>query len=294
MPRRRPTPLAYAALASVCFFWGTTYLAIRISMESLPPLVVIATRYLFSGSILLVAALLRGAHIPRGRELRVACLCGIVVHGIGNGAIFFAEQHIPSGTTSLFITLGPFWLVGIEALLGGERLHMPTVAGMCVGLAGAVLLLFPGASGFSHAMLLGFLIVQISSVSWNAGSIYQRRQHIVAHPIVTGAVQQLAAGIVFVPIALAFGGLHSTPTPRSILAIAYLVVFGSIVGYSSYIFAMDRLPVAIVSIYTYVNAAVAVFLGWLIFREPVGPREIAAMLIIFAGVAIVKRTAPKH
>ena len=255
---------------------------------------VIATRYLLSGSILLIAALLRGAHIPRGRELRVACLCGVIVHGIGNGAIFFAEQRIPSGMTSLFITLGPFWLVGIEAMLGGERLHMPTVAGMCVGLAGAVLLLLPGASGFDHAMLIGFLIVQVSSVSWNAGSIYQRRQHIVAHPIVTGAVQQLAAGIVFIPIALAFGGIHAAPSLRSMAAVAYLVIFGSVVGYSSYIFALDRLPVAVVSIYTYVNAAVAVFLGWLFFREPAGPRELAAMAIIFAGVAIVKRTAPKH
>ena len=290
MPRR-PTPLAYAALASVCFFWGTTYLGIRISIESFPPAVALSIRYLLSGSILLTAALARGAHLPRGRELRVACLCGILILGIGNGSAFYAEQLIPSGLTSLFVTISPFWLVGLEALMGGERLHLPSIGGMFVGLAGAVLLLLPSAESSSGPVLIGFLIIQTGIVSWTLGSIYQRRQPSKAHPIVTGAIQQLAAGIAFVPIALASGPFHTEPTHRSIFALAYLVVFGTIVGYSSYIFAMDRLPVAIVSIYPYVNAVVAVFLGWLFFREPVGPREIAAMLIIFAGVAIMKRTA---
>lgn len=290
MPRR-PTPLAYAALASVCFFWGTTYLGIRISTESVTPAVAVAVRYLLSGSILLIAALARGAHIPRGRELRVACICGVLIHGLGNGSVFYAEQLIPSGLASLFITISPFWLVGLEALMGGERLHLPTIGGMLVGLAGAALLLLPSGGTFDRSTLVGFLIIQASMIGWTFGSLYQRRQTSQAHPIVTGAVQQLAAGIVFIPIALASGGFHAAPTSRSMFAIAYLVVFGSIVGYSSYIFAMDRLPVAVVSIYPYVNAVVAVFLGWLVFREPAGPREIAAMLIIFLGVGIVKRTA---
>jgi len=290
MPRR-PTPLAYAALASVCFFWGTTYLGIRISTESVPPAVAVSVRYLLSGSLLLIAAIARGARLPRGRELRVACICGVMILGIGNGAIFYAEQLIPSGLTSLFITISPFWLVGFEALMGGERLHLPTIGGMFVGLAGAILLLLPGAGVSGSRTLIGFLIVQGSIVSWTLGSLYQRRQPATAHPIVTGAIQQLAAGIAVIPIALASGPFHTLPTQRSLLAIAYLVVFGTIVGYSSFIFAMDRLPVAIVSIYPYINAVVAVFLGWLIFREPFGPRELAAMLIIFAGVAVVKRTA---
>src|ERR1019366_2823954 len=157
MPRR-PTPLAYAALASVCFFWGTTYLGIRISIESFPPAVALSIRYLLSGSILLIAAFARGAHLPRGRELRVACLCGILILGIGNGSAFYAEQLIPSGLTSLFVTISPFWLVGLEALMGGERLHLPSIGGMFVGLAGAVLLLLPSAESSSGPVLIGFLI----------------------------------------------------------------------------------------------------------------------------------------
>jgi drug/metabolite transporter (DMT)-like permease len=287
---RRPGPAAWIALAAVCLFWGTTYLGIRIAIESFPPPIVMSARYLLSGSILLFAARLMGAHLPRGRELRVACICGALTLGIGNGSLVYAEELIPSGLASLFVTLSPFWMVGIEAFTGGEALHAPTIAGMAVGFAGTALLLLPGAGQVQSAFSTwtGFLILQVGIIGWSLGSLYQRRQPSKAHPIVTGAVQQLAAGIVYVPVAL-LTSLHSISwSPRSALAVAYLVIFGSIVGYSAFIFSMDRLPVAIASVYPYFNTVVAMGLGWLFFREPFGLRETAAMLIIFSGVAIVK------
>jgi drug/metabolite transporter (DMT)-like permease len=230
--------------------------------------------------------------LPRGRDLRAACLSGVLVLGIGNGALVFAEQWVPSGLACLIITISPFWLVGAEALLpGGEPLHLPTVLGMLVGLGGAGLLFAPDmhTHTFHAGLLSGFLVLQLGMAGWAFGSIYQRRQATRAHPIVIGAVQQLAAGLSFLPFVLLIPEHPIHWSLRGVTAILYLVVFGSIVGYSAYIFAMDRLPVAIASIYPYVNAVVAVTLGWLFYREPFGVREAVAMAIIFVGVALVKR-----
>jgi drug/metabolite transporter (DMT)-like permease len=286
---RRAGSTAYIALAAVCFFWGTTYLAIRIAIETLPPAFVICTRFTLSGSILLAVARMRGAHIPRGRELWIACGCGVMILGVGNAAAVYAEQIIPSGLAGLFTTLSPFWMTGIEALMGGEALHAPTIAGMLIGFGGTALLLLPGAGAFGRSTLVGFAIMQVGVIAWTLASLIQRRQPIKAHPIVIGAIQQLAAGLLYIPVAVFVPEHAIVFSQRSVLALLYLVVFGSIVGYSAYIFAMDRLPVSIVSVYPYINAVVAMGVGWLFFREPFGWRELAAMLIIFSGVAVVKR-----
>ncbi len=294
--RDHPLFKAYGALAAVCFFWGTTYLGIRMSLESLPPLQVIAARFVASGALLLAAAYARGARLPRGRELCVSALTGVVVLGIGNGCLVFAEQWIPSGLAALFITISPFWMVGIEALTrGGERINRRAGVGMLVGSAGAALLVSSGisAGGLRGAVVQGFLVLQFGSAAWSFGSLYQRRQPAKAHPIVTGGVQQFAAGVAFIPLVLLFERRFTPPTARSAAAICYLVVFGSIVGYSAYIYALAHLPVAVVSIYSYVNPIVAVFLGRLFYREPFGAREAVAMLIIFAGIALVKRSSPE-
>lgn len=280
---------AWLALVAVSIFWGTTYLGIRISIETLPPAFVVCARFLLSGSILLIIARLKGAHLPKGRELWTACACGALILGVGNASAVYAEQIIPSGLASLFVTVSPFWLVGFEAMMGGERLHAPTIAGMVVGFAGTALLLLPSAgSTLNHETLLGFLIIEGGVIGWTLGSLYQRRQPSKSHPIVTGAVQQLAAGILYIPVVLFVPEGPIVFSTRSTLALLYLIVFGSIIGYSAFIFAMDRLPVSIVSVYPYFNALVAMWLGWLFFREPFGLREWIAMAIIFAGVWIVK------
>ncbi len=263
-----------------------------MSLESFPPLLLVCARYVISGSLMVGAIALRGEKLPRGRDLWAACLSGVLVLGIGNGALVFAELWVPSGLACLIITASPFWMVGVEALLpGGEPLHMPTIFGMLVGLTGAGLLLAPGVeAGALHSGLIrGFLLLQLGMAGWAFGSIYQRRQATRTHPIVIGAVQQLAAGLSFIPFVLLFPGHPVHWSTRGVCAILYLVVFGSIVGYSAYIYALDRLPVAVASIYPYVNVVVAVTLGWLFYREPFGMREAAAMTVIFAGVALVKR-----
>src|SRR5262249_54993914 len=150
----------YLALSAVCFFWGTTYLGIRVALETFPPLALVATRFLISGSLMLAVAAIRGTYLPRGRELASACFSGILTLGIGNAALVFAEVYIPSGLAGLIVTIAPFWLIGVEALLpGGERLHLPTIAGMLVGFAGACLLFTPETgTGIDRRVLLGFVI----------------------------------------------------------------------------------------------------------------------------------------
>lgn len=289
--RGHPRLKAYSALIAVCIFWGTTYLGIRMALESFPPLPLVCSRFIASGSVLLAIALARGVYIPRGRELLTAAFSGILILGLGNGCLAFAELQIPSGLAGLIVTISPFWLVGVEALLpGGERLHGPTVLGMLVGLSGAALLFAPDlhSGGLNQHILRGFLILQLGMAGWSFGSIYQRRQVSKAHPFIVGAVQQLAAGLSYIPLVALFPGPPMHWSLRGVAAILYLVVFGSIVGYSAYAYALDRLPVAIVSVYPYANAVVAVTLGWLFYREPFGRRETAAMSVIFAGVALVK------
>src|ERR1700680_510829 len=294
--QRHPYFKAYLALAAVCFFWGTTYLGIRMAIESIPPEVLVCIRYLISGSVLLLAAVLSRAHLPSGRELWYTALFGVIIIGVGNGCLAFAELWVPSGLAALFITTSPFWMIGMEALIpGGARLHVPTILGMLVGLAGSVLLVAPSAiqEGLNGPLLKGFLVLQLGCCGWAFGSILQRRQTTRAHPVVSGAVQQLATGLVYL-VPTFFTHTHPQAwTGRSIGAVVYLVVFGSIVGYSAYIYALDQLPVSVVSIYNYINPIVAVFLGWLFYREQIGIRETAAMLVIFAGVALVKRYSRK-
>ena len=294
--RRHSHFKAYLALAAVCFFWGTTYLGIRMALESVPPLMLVGLRYTISGSVLLLVAFFAKAHLPSGKELFYTALFGVIIIGIGNGGLAYAELWIPSGLAALFITTSPFWMIGMEALIpGGERLHAPTIFGMLVGLLGTTLLVAPNAiqQGWGGPALKAFLVLQLGCCGWGLGSILQRRHVTKAHPVVSGAVQQLATGLVFVALA----SLARTPpvhwSTRSMWAMIYLMIFGSVVGYSAYLYALDQLPVAVVSIYSYINPVVALLLGWLIYKEQIGVREVAAMLVIFAGVALVRRYGRK-
>jgi drug/metabolite transporter (DMT)-like permease len=295
--RDHPHFTAYLALICVCFFWGTTYLGIRIALDSFSPALLVCLRNLISGAITLSVAAMIGARFPRGRELWITAGYGLMVIGVGNGTLAVAEQWIPTGLASLFVTTSPFWFVGIDSLLpGGERLHAPTIRGLLVGFTGVLLLVAPAAwaavtqhtFASGGAVVLAFFILQISGASWALGSLLQRNRHSRAHPFVLGGVQQLSTGLALLaPSAFQLPSAHWTA--RGMGAIVYLAIFGGIVGYSCYALALSRLPLAIVSIYTYINPVVAVFLGWWVYQEHFGLREAGAMAVIFAGVAMVRR-----
>jgi drug/metabolite transporter (DMT)-like permease len=290
----------YLAIACVCFFWGTTYVGIRIAVESLTPAMLMCLRYVASGGVLMIAAWIKGARMPAHRELLLTALYGVITIGVGTGCLAYSEQWIPSGLAALMVCTQPFWIVGIEALrTGGERLHLATVAGMLIGFSGVALLvapvLFGGGNAFALdrvSLLSGFFVLQFGGVAWSIGSLGQRRLARGTHPIVSGAIQQLAAGLAFAPVAL----LDPRPnrwTMEGIAATAYLAVFGGIIGYSAYIYTMVRLPIALASIYNYVNPVVAVLLGALFLSERLTGTVFVAMAVILVGVFIVKQ-ASRH
>ncbi len=291
---RHPLLLPYAALLSVCFFWGTTYLAIRMALETFPPLLLVGVRFTVSGLLLVGGAWAAGLPGPSRRDVLYSALYGFLALGLGNGCLTYAELWIPSSLAALLVTTSPFWMVLMEAVSpNGEPLRAATAAGMLVGLGGTALLVGPEAwrEGLSGDVVKGFLVLQVGCLAWGFASVAQRRRIPHLHAILSGGLQQLVAGLAFlVPALLSGAGLHNWEA-RGIGAAAYLVVFGSIVGYTSYVYALKKLSVAVVTLHTYINPVVAAVLGWLVYREPFGWRETAAMLIIFAGVALVKHSA---
>jgi drug/metabolite transporter (DMT)-like permease len=296
--RNNPTWKGYLALVALCIFWAPTYLFIRMALESFPPLTLVATRYTLSGAIVLAVAALMRIKLPTGKELLRTSTNGVLMLGIGNGLLVIAQKWIPSGLAALFSTTVSFWLVGIDAVVpGGERLRVPTVAGLLIGFAGVAILVFHGGlAGVGGAILAGFLVRQVGCFSWAVGSIRQRHSPTNVHPMITGAVQQLASGLVFVLPSMVLEAHDSVYwSVRGTGALLYLVVFASIAGFSAYIYALSNLPVAVLSIYIYVNPVESVFLGWLIYGEPFGLREAVGMGLTFLGVAIVEwysRKAP--
>ncbi len=283
----------------MCIFWGTTYLGFKIALDSMGPAAIVSSRNLLAGTILLIWSRARGLTLPRGRQFWLTALYGVMVIGVGNAAIALAEQFIPTGLASLFITTAPFWYAGVDALLpGGERLHGPTIFGLVVGFTGVAFLVMPsavhmiqqGSFAAGGGIVIGFLILQCSGASWTFGSLLQRNQRLSTHAFAVAGMQQMAAGLFFLPLAMV-EPQPLTPHTSGVLAILYLGLFGSIVGYGSYMYVLTRLPLAIVSIYTYVNPVVAVFLGWLVYSETVGPRELSAMAVIFLGIWLVRRAS---
>ncbi|MGB7922476.1 MAG: EamA family transporter [Pyrinomonadaceae bacterium] len=289
---------AYGAWAAVCFFWGTTYLAISVGLETMPPMLFAGTRFLVAGAIVLAFMCgWKGARLPRGRELLDLSVVGLMLLGVGTGLVVWAEQWVPSGLAALLVATSPFWVAGLEgARRDGERTGGRAVVGMLTGFAGLVMLVAPGLfnSSLNGQYVLGMLALQVACASWSAGSVYAKHHPTKVAPMMSAGAQMLIAGLALTLIGTVKGEWSEVSfSGRSVTAFAYLVVFGSIVAYGSYTYAVQKLPLSIVSTYSYINPLIAVMLGWLVLSEPLGWRVIAATSIILGGVALVK-TAPKR
>jgi drug/metabolite transporter (DMT)-like permease len=280
----------------VCLIWGTTYLGIRIALETLPPLLMAAMRWIVAGGALTVALALRGERLPHRREWPAITLLGLLLLGFGNGAVVWAEQTVPSGLTAVLVAMSPFWMVGVDALMaGGEPLTLRRVTGLLIGFGGIVLLVWPElrAGGAGHAFLGGVIATQIACAGWALGSSYARqrgRGHAREENVLaTAALEMLFGGVVLLAVALALGeASHVVFAPRSTSALVYLIVVGAIGGFSAYAYALKHLPVATVSLYAYVNPIIAVILGSLVLQEPFTPRIALAAAIVLFGSFLVK------
>ncbi|HEX8142236.1 MAG TPA: EamA family transporter [Pyrinomonadaceae bacterium] len=295
---RRERIIAYSALGAVFFFWGTTYLAIRVGLETLPPTLLAGIRFITAGTILFAfLRIWRGERLPLGREWLQQAIVGLLLLGVGNGLVVWAEVWIPSGMAALLVATSPFWVAGFERLRSdGERVSVRALVGMLIGFGGLILLVAPGLFGESLGLryLLGMAAIQVGCASWSGGSVYAKHYETRVAPLMGAAVQMLFAGVALTLIGTALGEwrvLHFSA--RSLSALVYLILFGSIVAYGSYTYAVQKLPLSIVSTYSYVNPVIAVLLGWAVLSEPLGWRMITAMLIILGGVALVKTAAKR-
>lgn len=288
---------AYLALAFVCVVWGTTYLAIRICLETVPPLFMGGLRFSVAGILLIAVLGSRGKRLPSVRAWPSLALLGALMLGCGNGGVVWAEQTVPSGLTAVLVAMSPFWMVGFDAVAHPRvPLTARRVLGLVIGFSGIVLLVWPelhvtGGRGF----IVGVVAAQIACVGWALGSMYSRRRgHAEAkdeNVLATAAFQMLFGGLCLLVVGLGIGEAPRLAfNPRTALALGYLIVFGAVGGFTAYAYALKHLPVATVSLYAYVNPLIAVLLGTVILKEPLSPRLAVVATVVLVGIGLVKET----
>lgn len=281
------------AFGLVYVIWGSTYLAIRYALETMPPFLMAAVRFLIAGALVIAWSRWRGAPRPSAPEWRAAAITGVLLLLGGNGAVVWAEQHLPSGLVALVVATTPIWMVLLEWLWrGGARPSAGVVGGLLMGLAGLALLVGPGRlAGNGSVDPLGALVLTLGSISWAVGSIYSRRAPLPKAGLLSTGMQMLTGGAALALLGLGAGELARVNLDaislRSVLALLYLLVFGSLIGYTAYAFLIQVASPARVSTYAYVNPVVAVLLGWALADEPLTPRMLLASAIIIGGVALI-------
>jgi drug/metabolite transporter (DMT)-like permease len=288
---RKDAIKAYGAWAAVCLFWGTTYLAIRIGVASLPPALFAGIRFVIAGSLFLVYLKWRGLALPRREEFRDIAIVGIALLVIANGLVVWAEQWVPSSLAALLVATLPFWVAGYEAFLpGAGGLGLRKVIGILIGFAGLAVLFAPQLkASFDMAYFKGVLALLFAPCSWAGGSIYSKYRPVRAHPLMAAAFQMIIAGALLILLGTILGEFGRVSlSMRGIAALAYLTVFGSILGYGAFAYSLAKLPATKHSMYAYVNPVIAVLLGWLVLDERLDWNVAFATALVLTGVLLVK------
>jgi drug/metabolite transporter (DMT)-like permease len=292
-----PSTLRVAlALATVYVIWGSTYLAIAIAIESMPPFWMAGVRFVVAGALLYGFSRWRGAPRPTLPHWRSAALIGGLLLLGGNGGVVWAEQRVSSGIAALLVSMVPLWMVLFRWVQpGGERPTKQVWAGISLGFIGLMLLVRPGSDGSGAGVdridLLGVAALVLACISWAWGSIYSRRVPLPDSPFLVTGMEMLCGGALL----LLFGALAGEASQldlaavsgRSALALLYLITFGALAGFTAYIWLLKVANPVLVSTYAYVNPIVAVFLGWLILGEPITAKTLVAAAVIVAGVVLI-------
>ena len=278
----------WTALVTVYIIWGSTYLGIAYAGETIAPLFASSTRFITAGSLMSAVVLYvrRGTLRMARRELLSCSVVGCLLPG-GNAVLFFAERNVPTGLASLIIASVPLWLMVLRVGVGRERLPWPVLAGVGAGFAGVAVLAQPSGGAKAY----GIALCVLSAVMWSTGSFLSSRLPMPADPFAATAVEMLAGGLVMLPISL-FTVHHFSPSLASVLGWVYLVTFGSIVGYTAYVWLLANAPLGMVSTYAYVNPVVAITLGVLFRGEHVTWRLLSGAVIVVVAVATVVRREP--
>ena len=280
------------AWGAVCLIWGTTYFAIKVALDTIPPFLMGGIRYTVAGLVLAAAMVLRGRRLPPRSAWGRLALLGFFMLGIGNGGVVWGEQSVPSGLTAVLIGTSPFWMVSVDAAVsGGRGLRTRHWVGLIVGFIGIVVLVWPdisaGGSRGAH-FAAGVLALQIACAGWAVGSAYTRRHVLPGDVLGSAAMQMIFGGACMLLAGTVLGEWgHLGVSPRTSSALVYLTLAGSIVAFAAYSYALRHLDVAIVSLYTYVNPVIALALGTLVLGEPFSWRMLLAIAVIVVGVLIV-------
>jgi drug/metabolite transporter (DMT)-like permease len=283
---------AIIAWVNVCVLWGTTYLAIRIGVEHLPPMLFAGIRWVTAGAVFVAVLKWRGTPLPGPGDLIHLAVVGLALLGFANGLVVWAEQWIPSGLTALLLTTMPFVSAGLEAMVPkGQRLNATTLAGLVLGLAGVCLIFREDIQYLTDRdNLAGILGLAGAVFFWTLGSLYSKHVKIEVAPLMGAAVQMLIAGVFLSLFGVSIGELPRLEFEiNGVLSLAYLVVFGSLLGYSSYIYALAKLPLSFVSTFAYINPVIALVLGWAVLDEKLNLQIAVAAAVVMAGVFLVKR-----
>lgn len=283
---------AYFAWIAVCVSWGTTFLATRVAIESIPPFAMAGSRHFIAGIILAIIVRARGVPLPSLDSWPFHALLGLLMIGLGNGCLVWAQQFIPSGVAAVLVSVITFWMIGVEAFMpGGEAVHVRQVAGLLLGFGGIVLLASSSLTGNvpTNRIVLGVIMTQLSCLGWAIGSAYAKRHKREENLFAATAMQIVFGGAILMVVATFTGEWGDVaPTGRSLFAVLYLVIVGTFVGYVCYVYALKHLPVSIVSLYAYFNPVIAVMVGYLLADERFTPRMAVAIAIIFAAMLIVR------
>lgn len=282
----------WAAMIAVYIAWGSTYLAIRFAVETMPPFLMAAVRFLIAGSLLFLFRRLAGDPLPRPAEIRSTAVVGLFLLLGGNGAVVWAEQSIPSGLAALMVSSSPLWMLLLEALRpGGHKPARQAVLGVIIGFAGVLLLLWPGKSGgLLQLNPWGAGALIFATLAWAFGSIYSRYAPMPSAPLMGSAIEMLLGGLALLTLGTATGEFSQLRLAdislRSLLGLGYLISFGSLIGYSAYTWLLQVAPTSLVSTYAYVNPLVALAIGALIGNEELSARTLLAAGIILGSVAL--------
>jgi drug/metabolite transporter (DMT)-like permease len=268
-----------------------TYLAMRVAVVDIPPHLMAGVRFLIAGALLYVWARHRGDGRPTLEQWRAATIIGAFLLLGGNATVAWAEERVPSGLAAVLIAVAPIWMVGMEWARGGSRPSTRVLGGLVLGLIGVGLLVSPGDNTGNGVDLIGAAMLILASASWAWGSVISKSAPLPKSPFLATSMEMIAGGVVLLVIAAAAGQLNgfslANVSWEAAISWVYLVIFGSLVGFTAYIWLLGHTSIAKAGTYAYVNPIVAVFLGWAILGEAITMRTVVATVVILAGVALV-------
>ena len=284
----------WSALIAIYIIWGSTYLAIRFAVDTIPPFLMAATRFLVPGTLLYIWRRMAGDPIPTRREWRAALIIGLFLLLGGNGGVTWAEQYVPSGLAALIVGSAPLWMVLLDAIRpGGKHPRSLTVIGVLLGFAGISLLIGPTLMAGNSGKLfpLGVAALLLAAFLWSIGSLYGRSAPLPASPLLSLGMQMLAGGAGLLLTGALSGDFYrlnlSLVSLRSLLSLSYLIIFGSLIGFGAYTWLLRNAPTPLVATYAYINPLIAILLGYFLAEESLNIRILSAALIIISSVALI-------